>query len=47
MTDHLSIEIPGLLHGVADGPLAIATLAAIAAAALIAIAATTPRWWRR
>jgi hypothetical protein len=38
MTDHLSIEIPGLLHGAADGPLAIAMLAMIAVVALIAIA---------
>jgi hypothetical protein len=41
MPEHLSIEIVGLLRGAADGPLAIATLA------LIALAATTPLWWRR
>jgi hypothetical protein len=43
MTNHLSIEIFGLLHGAADGPLAITALAAIALIAIVA----TPLWWRR
>jgi hypothetical protein len=41
MSDHLSIEILGLLRGAADGPFAIGTLA------LIALAATARLWWRR
>jgi hypothetical protein len=40
MSDQLSIEIFGLLHGTADGPLAIGALA------LIVLAATKPLWWR-
>lgn len=34
MPDHLSIEILGVLRGTADGPLAIATLGAVALAIL-------------
>lgn len=30
MSDHLSIEVLGILRGAADGPLAIGTLALIA-----------------
>jgi len=40
MADHLSIDILGILHGAADGPLAICTLAAIALA-------STLRLWLR
>jgi uncharacterized integral membrane protein len=47
MADHLSIEILGLVRGAADGPLGITMLAAIVVAALIAIPARTPLWWRR
>jgi hypothetical protein len=40
LTDHLSIELFGMLHGAADGKLAIGTLA------LIALAVTRGLWWR-
>jgi hypothetical protein len=41
MTEHLSIEILGVLRGAADGPMAISALA------LIALAATARLWfWR-
>jgi len=40
MTGHLSIEILGVLKGVADGPLAIGALALIGLA-------TTARLWLR
>jgi hypothetical protein len=39
MTDRLSIEILGVLHGAAEGPLAIGVLAVIALA-------VTRRLWR-
>jgi hypothetical protein len=39
MHDRLSIEIFGLLHGAAEGPLAIGALM------LIALALTTGVWW--
>lgn len=41
MSGHLSIELFGLLRGVADGPLAIGTLA------VITLAATARLWLRR
>lgn len=41
MSDQLTIEIFGALHGVAQGPLAIAALA------FIALALTRPLWWPR
>jgi hypothetical protein len=41
MTDHLSIEIFGMLRGAADGPLAIGALA------VIVLAATVRLWWPR
>jgi hypothetical protein len=40
MTDQLTIEIVGLLHGTAEGPLAIGALV------LVALAVTRPFWWR-
>jgi hypothetical protein len=40
VSDSLNIEIFGLLHGAAQGPLAIGTLA------VIALAATRKLWWR-
>jgi hypothetical protein len=40
MADQLTIEIFGLLHGAAEGPLAISALV------LIALAVTRPLWWR-
>jgi hypothetical protein len=40
MADHLAIDIFGVLHGAADGKLAIGVLA------LIALAATRGLWWR-
>ena len=39
MTDRLSIEILGLLHGAAEGPLAIVVLT------IIVLAATKRLWW--
>lgn len=41
MVDRLSIEILGVLHGAAEGPLAIGVLA------VIALAATKRFWWGR
>lgn len=41
MTSHLSIDILGVLHGAADGPLAICTLGAIG------LASTLRLWLRR
>jgi hypothetical protein len=41
MSDRLTIEIFGVLYGVADGPLAIGALV------LIALVLTTPLWWPR
>jgi hypothetical protein len=40
MPDHLAIEIFGVLHGAADGKLAIGVLA------LVALAVTKSLWWR-
>jgi hypothetical protein len=39
MHDHLSIEIFGLLHGAAEGPLAIGALVLIALALIMGL------WW--
>ena len=41
MSDHLTIELFGVLHGVADGKLAIGALI------LITLAASWGLWWRR
>jgi|GEM_PF-6477643 len=40
MADHLAIDIFGVLHGAADGKLAIGVLA------LVALTATKAIWWR-
>lgn len=40
LSEHLSIEIFGILHGAADGPYAIGALV------LVALAATRRLWWR-
>jgi hypothetical protein len=41
MPNRLTIEIFGVLHGAADGPLAISALV------FIALALTVRLWWRR